>query len=1002
MVLPPDLRPMLQLDGGRYAASDLNDLYRRLIYRNNRLRKLIQIGAPEVIQRNEKRMLQEAVEALIDNSVRNGKQVMASSGIKRPLRSLTDALKGKQGRFRQNLLGKRVDYSGRTVIIVGPTLKLDECGLPKEMALELFKPFLIGRIIAKSEKGLLTEQYQCYNIHSARRLIESKVSIVYDILDEVIKDKYVLLNRAPTLHRLGFLAFKPVLIEGKAIQIHPMVCKGFNADFDGDQMGVHLPITLKGQEEARNLMSATKNLLKPAHGKLIMQGGQDIILGLYYLTYISDENNDNVKNYSSFKEVLFAHALGLVKTNQKINIYTKEKGLSGKVSTSVGRIIFNNCFPENVPFINEVVNGKKYDQILSDLFHVVGQEQLSQVIDKIKDTMFEYVTKSGISISANDLVRPVGKEAIIEETQNKVNQIQTKFNLGFLSEEGKHKQIINLWRESSENILELTSNTIEPINNIGMMVFSGARGNKSQVNYMSGMRGLTVTTSGDIIELPAVHGYLDGLSPLEYFVTMKGHRKGMAGTALQTADAGYLTRRLVDVAQNIIITADECGTSEGVLITKESSALFNKKVHDRIYGRYLAGDIVFEGKLLAKTGELVNIQLLEKLLDYDIDNVLIRSVTKCDMSRGVCQHCYGIDFSTHDTVKMGTAVGVIGAQSLGEPATQLAVSSVKQGVAIGAKSDITSGLPRLDEILEGRTPKYIAPVSSIDGVVEKIEGTLDQGYKIYVKAHNAATLLPFDSTKDNLIDSINDGAKVNVGDMIASTESGEAVFSSANGILEITTKGLVVKQAAAELEEHTTPSGIYLKVKKGETVKKGQIIAEGGLELQSILDIAGFDSLLEYVISEMNYIYLSNGIEVDEKHIEIIIKQMCTRAYIIDPGDSEFITGDTVRISTIKATNKKLVEDGKNQAIYKRVVSGISRTSLSTDSFLSAASFQETARVLVEAALSCKKDFLLGLKENVILGQLIPCGTGFDQQKISELTDKVEEFDELELADMVE
>ena len=1004
MVLPPDLRPMLQLDGGRFAASDLNDLYRRLINRNNRLRKLIQIGAPEVILRNEKRMLQEAVEALIDNTARNGKQVMASTGAKRPLKSLTDALKGKSGRFRQNLLGKRVDYSGRSVIIVGPTLQINECGLPKDMALELFKPFLIGRIISKSEKGLLGEEFQCYNIHSARRLIETKVSIVYDILDEVIKDKYVLLNRAPTLHRLGFLAFKPVLTEGKAIQIHPMVCKGFNADFDGDQMAVHVPITAKGQDEARTLMAANKNLLKPANGKLIMQGSQDIYLGAYYLTAICESKRvERYKYYSSDSQAIHAYSLSLVTINEPIRVRFNKKDITGSVETTVGRIIFNDCLPENYPFINSAINNKQYDKLVDQLFHDIGQDALAFVIDKIKDTMFKYVTKSGISISAGDLGVVTGKEQIVFNSQAKVTKIQDKYELGFLSENGKYKEIVDIWRKTQESILELTKATINPENNIGMMITSGARGNATQVNYMIGIRGLTTATNGLDIELPAVHGYLEGLSPLEYFISMKGHRKGMAGTALQTADAGYLTRRLVDVAQNSIVMSEDCGTHEGVLITKDDSDKLKKNLFDRIYGRYLASDVIVDGKVIAAKDQLIDRKTHSELKNYpDLDNILIRSVSKCDLVRGVCQKCYGIDFSSHKPVELGVAVGVIGAQSMGEPATQLAVGSVKHGVAIGAKSDITTGLPRVEEVLEARTPKYLAPMCTMDGVIDKIEGSLDSGYSITIKSISNKMGLPFDSELNTLATSVSEGSIISIGDVLMTRSTGEAVISSFDGQVNIVGNQIVITQETPRIEEYKTSPGIYLFVKPGQKVKKGQLLGQGALDLQTLIDVVGFDFLQSYIISELNDIYSNNGIDVDEKHIEVIIRQMTNRATILESGDSDFIIDDTVRLSSIKSVNKLLKLDGKKPAIYQQIVTGISRSSLAVDSFLSAASFQETARVLVEAALSSRKDQLVGLKENVILGQLIPCGTGFDASKIKTLGIEVEEFDELEMSPVEE
>jgi DNA-directed RNA polymerase subunit beta' len=998
MVLPPDLRPMLQLEGGRFAASDLNDLYRRLINRNNRLRKLIHIGAPEVILRNEKRMLQEAVEALIDNTARNGKQVMASTGAKRPLKSLTDSLKGKGGRFRQNLLGKRVDYSGRSVIIIGPNLKLNECGLPKDMALELFKPFLIGRIIAKSEKGLLPEEYQSFNIYSARRLIDTKKPIVFDILDEVIQNKYVLLNRAPTLHRLGFLAFKPILTEGKAIQIHPMVCKGFNADFDGDNMAVHLPITVKGQEEARTLMTATHNLMLPANGKLIMGGSQDLVLGVYYLTNLinSKKDNEKIKYFSSQNEALFAYNNQYLKINEPVKVKVTKNNKSELLETSVGRIIFNNCFPNELSFINETITSKSYNRILGDSFHSLGNTVLTGVLDKIKETMFKYATVSGISISVDDIVNPIGKHSIIEEAQNKVTKIQKLYELGFLSENGKHKEIVNLWRQAGESVFELTASSMNKENNIGYMILSGARGNTAQLNFMAGMRGQTQDTSGNMIELPAVHAYLEGLSPLEYFITMKGHRKGLAGTALQTADAGYLTRRLVDVAQNLIIMGDDCHTEEGIEINKHNSEILNKSVYDRLYGRFLLKDVLVDGKVIATSGSFVDRDTLEDFKKKNADNFYVRTVTKCQLNKGVCKKCYGIDFSTHNPVELGVAVGVIGAQSMGEPATQLAVGSVKHGVAAGSKADITTGLPRVEEILEARTPKYIAPMALEDGVISKIEGSVDQGFKIFISPSTTPSVLSLTTDENKVAFSVKDGQEVEVGDMLYITSSGQAIMADKAGLVSLESKLITISPQSKELVEYDSIPGAYLLAKSGDKIVKGQALAEGSLDLQALLDITDIDSLKQYIVKEVNYIYANNGIDVDEKHIEIIIKQMCNRGQIIDSGDSDFIIGDIVRLSVIRSANKNLISKGLKPATFKPVVTGISRASLSTDSFLSAASFQETARVLVEAVLSARKDQLYGLKENVILGQLIPSGTGFNESKLANLVDSVDEFEVIE------
>ncbi len=995
MVLPPELRPMLQLDGGRFAASDLNELYRRLINRNNRLRKLIQIGAPEVILRNEKRMLQEAVEALIDNSTKGGRQVMASTGIKRPLKSLTDILKGKQGRFRQNLLGKRVDYSGRSVIIIGPELKLDQCGIPKEMAIELFKPFMVGKIIEKSESGLLKEEDQAFNVHSAKRLIETKRPVVYDILDEVIKDKYVLLNRAPTLHRLSFLAFKPILIEGKAIQLHPLVCRGFNADFDGDQMAVHLPITIKGQEEARELMVATKNLLKPASGDLITAGHQDIVLGAYYLTIITkeNENKEKVKAFGSKEEALIAFE------NKHIELGELVKVKIGKeiLETTPGRIIFNQCFPKDYKFFNQNINKKAYETILNEAFHDLGAEVLPKVLDTIKNVAFRYVTQSGITLSVEDLKEPKGKEETLKGAREKTKKIQKLFDLGLMTDGERYRQVVDAWRIASDDISKATKSQMDEHSNVGLMISSGSRGNISQLNQMVGIRGLSVTASGETIELPAQHGYKEGLTGLEYFISMKGQRKALADIALKTADAGYLTRRLVDVAQNVIITNDggleEYDTKDGIKLTKTNSERIGKTISERAYGRFLLKDVLAGDKVVAKAGELVDLKLQKELSKYyDIEEIWVPSIVKSKATRGITQFEYGVDFSTHKAVKPGTAVGIIAAQSLGEPSTQLTMRSKHTG-GILAKSDITTGLPRVEEIFENRSPKLKAPVCPINGVVEKVEGNIDNGFKVTIASKDSVLSLPYNASIDTVL--CENNASVSNNDSIIVDSTGQIVRAGLSGEVEISDDQILIKQSTPEVVDFETEPGMPLLVKKGQIVEKGQAVSEGPLELQEVLDTVGIDALQQYVVEELTGIYLSNGISVNEKHIEIVVKQMCSKVNIIDAGDSDFTPGENINRALAISLNQKLVENKQRPILFKRVVTGISRASLSTESFLSAASFQETARVLVEAVVSGRKDNLLGLKENVILGQLIPAGTGFNQSKIKSI-DIQEEFDELD------
>lgn len=997
MVLPPDLRPMLQLDGGRFAASDLNELYRRLINRNNRLRKLIQIGAPEVILRNEKRMLQEAVEALIDNSAKGGRQVMASTGAKRPLKSLTDILKGKQGRFRQNLLGKRVDYSGRSVVIIGPSLELDQCGLPKEMALELFKPFLMGRIITKSEQGLIVEEDQAFNVHSARRLIESKKPIVYDILDEVIQDKYVLLNRAPTLHRLSFLAFKPTLVEGKAIRLHPLVCKAFNADFDGDQMAVHLPITVKGQEEAKNLMVSTKNLMKPASGELIMSGGyQDIMLGIYYLTTVIEPKvKSSPRVYASASEALMAMENNIITLTESIKVKISKGMKKSKImDTTAGRIIFNQCFPDDYPFVNETLDKKVYEKMINQVFFNIGQDMMAKILDNIKNAAFKYATISGISMSCDDLRSPEGKSMLISDAREKVSRIQKMYEtMGMMTEKDRYKQIVNVWRGASDEISKMTEQTLDIEGNIGVMIKSGAKGNVSQLNLMVGIRGLSVDATGKIIELPAQHGYLEGLTGLEYFVSMKGQRKGQADLVLKTADAGYLTRRLVDIAQNMIIVADDCGTKEGILNTKETSSKTNKSIWDRAYGRYTLRDVVVDGKVVLAKNQLITRDVIAELSQYDIPEIWIRSSTKCELPRGICQKCYGINFSTHKPAELGTTVGIIAAQSLGEPSTQLTISS-KHTYGVVTKSDITTGLPRVEEIFEARIPKYIAPMANITGKVEKITGSMDEGFEIIVSSKNVDYILDYKADSDILL--LTDGSEVSEKDTLMIQSNGEAIKPGVKGKIETKGDKIIIHQKDIEVESYKTLPGISVLVKEGEEVYKGQALAEGSLELQEVLDLVGLDAVQEYIVKQLTDIYISNGITVNEKHIEVIIRQMCSRVQVVDPGDSDFVSGDLLSLPVVLAQNKNLSKNGYKIISFKRVITGISRASLSTESFLSAASFQETARVLVEAVISGRKDNLLGLKENVILGQLIPAGTGFDASKALE-AEVQEEFDEIEM-----
>jgi DNA-directed RNA polymerase subunit beta' len=993
MVLPPELRPMLQLDGGRFAHADLNDLYRRLINRNNRLRKLIQIGAPEVILRNEKRMLQEAVEALIDNSSKGGRQVMAATGAKRALKSLTDILKGKQGRFRQNLLGKRVDYSGRSVIIIGPDLKIDECGLPKDMALELFTPFLIGKVIEMSEKNTLSEEYQAFNVHSARRLVESKIPIIFDILEEVIKDKYVLLNRAPTLHRLSFRAFKPTLVDGKAITLHPLVCSGFNADFDGDQMAVHVPITQRAQDEARDLMAASKNLVKVASGELTTGFSQDILLGLYYLTKVrKTETGKTVRIFASEDEAIASYNCGFTKINELIKCRITKNGKVAIMETSAGRILFNQKLPTDMDFINLKMDKKTAAKMLISIFHTMGQDRLAIILDDIKDLGFKYVSMSGISMSIFDISIPENKEEVIEATRDKIEEIEGMYRLGFLTKKERSNIIRESWETVSEKLNAEISKTLSNNSSVSQLISSGARGNMSNLSQMAGMRGMSRTSSGQIMELCVTHNYFEGVTGLEYFINSRGGRKSLADIALKTADAGYLTRRLVDVAQNLIVTKDDCGTRSYITITKEESERIGLKVaEDRIYGRYTAKPIMVDGKQILGAGVFIDYPVLQMIKNFDIEVAHVRAVTQCSLHRGVCRKCFGMDFSTHREVQIGSAVGVIAAQSLGEPSTQLTMKSKIEGGAVTAKKvDITSGLPRVEEIFEARNPKTLGTLSPITGTVLSVAGDLDSGFTINIQEDKQSFSVDLTEQDTRVCD---DGTHVQVGEIIYIRETGEIVSAIFNGVVTYTNRSLTFKSSETVIKDVVTNPGFQILVKKGSHVIIGQLLVEGSANLQDVLNVGGYDALRNYVVKELLNVYSANAISVNEKHIEIIIKQMGAKVQVVDPSVSDYVSGDIVSGNLISNINKQLKVDGHPPVTYTKVVIGISKSSLSTDSFLSAASFQETSRVLVEAVISGKPDHLNGLKENVILGQLVPIGTGFVDHYDESKDFDVEEYD---------
>jgi DNA-directed RNA polymerase subunit beta' len=907
-VIPPDLRPMVALNGGRYATSDLNDLYRRIINRNNRLKKLISLGAPEVITRNEKRMLQEAVDSLFDNSMRRSHaSVAASTGQKRPLRSLADSLKGKQGRFRQNLLGKRVDYSGRSVIVVGPHLKLHQVGLPKKMALELFKPFIINNLIEKE---------YAHNVRMAGRMVDMETEEAYEILDNIIKKHYVLLNRAPTLHRLSIQAFQPVLIEGKAIQVHPMVCAAFNADFDGDQMAVHVPLTDKAREESANMMLSSKNLLKPASGEPITTPTLDIVLGIYHLTHVKPtKKGENLRSFSSADEAILAYNAENVDINSKIRVDMGTEILE----TSIGRIMFNDLIPEGIDFVNEEMTKTELKKIVSNMLALVGQEKTSKFVDDVKNLGFKAASKSGISWGMDDLVVPKKKEDIILDSESKVATVLDQYNAGLLTNEEKRSKSIEIWNETKSQITEEVRNSLDKEGPVYAMVYSKARGSESVVVQMTGMKGLMADASGETIELPVKSSYKEGLNVLEYFMSTHGARKGMADTALRTATAGYLTRRLVDVSQDIVIREEDCGDTQGTYLYREDSDRIGQSFADRVVGRVVLENISdpkTKKKIVSKDS-LVTIEESKEIEKAKIDKVKIRSVVACKTKVGICKKCYGLDLGRGGLVESGEAVGIVAAQAIGEPGTQLTMRTFHVGGVAG--SDITQGLPRVEEIFEVRAPKGEALVAEEEGKVKSIE-------------------------------SDNRGKFVTV-----SIESNDK----------------------KSIKEYQIPANINLKVAKGDLVSKGTVLSEGHIDLKKLYNIMGAEEVHRYIVREIQEIYASQGEGINDKHVEVIIRQMLSRISVENQGDSNLLTGEVVSREEFETINEGLVAKGKEAAEGKAAILGITKVALSTESFLSAASFIETARVLINASIEGKEDHLKGLKENVIIGRLIPAGSGF-------------------------
>jgi DNA-directed RNA polymerase subunit beta' len=955
-VIPPDLRPMVQLTGGRFATSDLNDLYRRVINRNNRLKKLMELNAPEVIRRNEQRMLQEAVDALIDNNSARSGRAVAATGQRRRLKSLSDMLKGKQGRFRQNLLGKRVDYSGRSVIVAGPELKINQCGLPKMMALELFKPFVIGELIARE---------QAHNIRSASRLIETGETVVWDALDEVIKGKYVLLNRAPSLHRLSIQAFMPVLIEGRAIQLHPLVCKGFNADFDGDQMAVHLPLSDEAQAEARDIMAANKNLLKPADGSPILHIEQDIVLGCYYLTYERPNMSTEVLPLAGLDEALMALDAGKIKLQSMVRVPFRGESRT----TTVGRLLFNETFPDDFAFQDEPMTKKRLQKVMAQVYAKYGQEITAEIADKLKDLGFSYATYSGISMGMSDFEDITGMPQLIEEGDDRAAAISEQYEQGFITEEERYRLTVDNWTKIDNQVQDLLAEQMKgKDSSMAIAITSGARGNISQMKMSVGMLGMFSDASGRAIELPIKSGYIAGLDPLEYFTGTRGTRKALIDIALNTADAGYLTRRLVDVAQDVF-TIDDDTQDPGFAMLRADAAEIGVGYASRLEGRFAAEDI----KGYVKRGEIITHELAEKLeADEKIDGVKIMSALSCSAVRGVSQKSYGVDPATGLLVADHHPIGVIAAQSIGEPGTQLSLDSKHRSGAVLA-DDTAQGLSRIEELFEVRTPKGMAYLTDISGTVSAWEE--GDHYVVQIAANDKENItLKLGERKPHLAS----GSDVAIGDVVAALEDGsEPLIAPMAGKVEVTDKAVIIAPTQKSIMRYEIPGFKQLTVKDGDEVVAGQRLTNGSINLHDLLRLQGVESTQRYIMNEILKIFAGQGQNISDKHLEIIVRQMFSRVQIEESADSEFVTGDIVSKLAVAEANDALVAEGKQPAKFNQLLLGITKASLSTDSFLSAASFQDTTRVLIAAATSGRVDKLYGLKENVILGRKIPVGTGF-------------------------
>ena len=974
-VLPPDLRPMVQLDGGRFATSDLNDLYRRVINRNNRLRHLIEIGAPEIIIRNEKRMLQEAVDSLIDNG-RRGRAVSVSGNHK--MKSLSDMLRGKQGRFRQNLLGKRVDYSGRSVIVVGPELKLQQCGLPRRMALELFKPFVMHQLVIQ---GLTP------NIKSARRLVEKAKPELYDILEEVVKERPVWLNRAPTLHRLSIQAFEPVLIDGSAIQIHPLVCSAFNADFDGDQMAVHVPLSKAAVREARELAISPNNLLLPSSGEPTVTPTLDIVFGCYYLTTIKPGSRGEGKRFGNFEEAKLAYELDIVDLRAKIEVRDQEDG-SKRIETSVGRIIFMEALPpklksDKLESYNVTVDKSVLKRVVTECCQMLGNEETAVVLDSIKQLGFHYATKSGISIAMNDIKVPPSKPKILEEAEEKITLIKNQYRRGLITEDERYNGVIGVWMEATDKITRTISDTLDRFGGIYMMATSGAKGNISQISQMAGMRGLMTDPSGKIIEFPIKSSLREGHSVLEYFISTHGARKGLADTALRTSDSGYLTRRLVDVVQDVIVLEEDCEAVDGTWMGEPRDKELLPSLTERTIGRMAASPVIHPktGEIIVDRNEEISEAKAGEITAAGITRVQVRSPLFCKSRRGMCQMCYGRDMAHGVTVDLNTAVGIIAAQSIGEPGTQLTLRTFHTGGVVGL--DITSGLPRVEELFEARSPKSPAIIADINGTAEVIHGNdgekikitnseifhdeypLPTGYKIKVKKGQwvdiGMVLATHPKTK----------RKAKTESAVLASET-KPILAGVAGQVAIGDERLSLTYEEKEEREYLIPAATHIRIETGDVIKAGQQLTDGSINPQEILQILGREAVQQYLVDEVQRVYRSQGVNINDKHIEIIIHQMLSKVRIDASGDTELLPGELIDRFQYEDMNAEILAEGGEPATAHPVLLGVSRASLSTNSWLAKASFQETTKVLTEAAIKGSIDRLVGLKENVIIGQLIP------------------------------